>query len=103
MKNIKLIVATVFVFFAFGMNPVNAEGKNKTPVSATMTPAELQVLIDRLEEIKEMDRSLMTKDEKKELREEIRNTKEEIKRNNSGVYLSVGALLLIIILLIVLL
>jgi hypothetical protein len=103
MKTIKIIVSTIFVFFAFGMNPINAEGKNKTPVSATMTPAELQVLIDRLEEIKELDRSLMTKDEKKELREEVRNTKEEIKRNSGGVFLSVGALLLIIILLIVLL
>ncbi|RPA69699.1 hypothetical protein EF405_06795 [Cyclobacteriaceae bacterium YHN15] len=73
------------------------------PTESTMTPAELQVLIDRLEEIKEMDKSSLTKAEKKDLRIELRDTKEEIKRNNGGVYLSVGALLLVIILLIILL
>jgi hypothetical protein len=103
MKKIRILVAAVFLLLTFGLTPVFAIGNKKTPVEPTMTPAELQVLIDRLEEIKEIDKSLLTKSEKKELRTELRNTKEEIKRNSGGIYLSVGALLLVIILLIILL
>ena len=73
------------------------------PTESTMAPAELQVLLDRLEEIKEMDKTALSRVEKKDLRVELRDTKEEIKRNSGGVYLSVGALLLVIILLIILL
>lgn len=93
----------MFIFITFGLTPVTAMENKKMPVESTMTPEELQVLIDRLEEIKEMDKSSLTRAEKKELRSELRETKEEIKRNSGGVYLSVGALLLVIILLIILL
>lgn len=96
-------MATAVILFALGLSPVSAIGTNKLPVESTMTPAEIQVLIDRLEEIKEMDKTSMTKAEKKDLRNELRETKKEITRNGGGVYLSVGALILVIVLLILLL
>lgn len=103
MKKLRITLASLFVFFSFGLTPVIANGDKKMPTESTMTPAELQVLMDRLEEIKGMDRTSLTKAEKKDLRIELRDTKEEIKRNSGGVYLSVGALILVIVLLIILL
>jgi hypothetical protein len=102
MKNLRITLATVVILFSLGLSPVSAIGNKKIPVESTMTPAELQVLMDRLEEIKKINKSSLTKAEKKDLRNELRDTKEEIKRNG-GVYLSVGALILVIVLLILLL
>ena len=103
MKKIKFTTIAIFTLLTFGFAPIAALGNNKTPVESTMTPAELQVLIDRVEEIKAMDKSLLTKSEKKELRNELRETKKEIKNNGRGIYLSVGALLVVIVLLVLLL
>lgn len=66
-------------------------------------PAEVQKLYDRLEEIKAMDKSEMTRAEKKALRKEVRAIKSELRTTSSGVYLSVGAIIIIILLLILLL
>ncbi|WP_228779962.1 hypothetical protein [Aquiflexum lacus] len=103
MKNLRITWVTVFIFFSLSLSPVLAVGKGKTPVESTMTPVEIEVLKNRLEEIKKMDKSSLTKAERIELRKELRETKKEITRNNGGVYLSVGALILVIVLLILLL
>jgi len=60
-------------------------------------------MINRLEEIKALDKSSMTRVEKKELRKEVREIKANLKSSNNGVYLSVGAIIIIILLLILLL
>ncbi|MFN6944157.1 MAG: hypothetical protein ACK4ND_04350 [Cytophagaceae bacterium] len=62
-------------------------------------------LMDRLEEIKAIDKSDLTKEEKKELRKEIKGIKQDLKAQGggAGIYISGGALLLAIILLIILL
>jgi len=70
----------------------------------TAVPAEVQAMYDRLEEIKKMDKSELTRAEKKELRKEVRAIKADLKASgNGGVYLSVGAIIIIILLLILLL
>lgn len=66
-------------------------------------PAKVQVMLDRLEEIKEMDKSDLSRAEKKELRKEVRSIKKELRSTGNGVYLSVGAIIIIILLLILLL
>ena len=68
--------------------------------------AEAEVLIARLEEINEMDKSDLTRAEKRELRNEVRQIEKDLtlnSGNSGGVYLSVGALLIVILLLILLL
>ncbi len=60
-------------------------------------------MYNRLEEIKAMDKSSMTFSEKKALRKEVRTIKANLRSSNSGVYLSVGAIIIIILLLILLL
>jgi hypothetical protein len=50
-----------------------------------------------------MDKSELSSVEKKELRKEVRTIKKELKATGNGVYLSIGAILIIILLLILLL
>lgn len=54
----------------------------------------------RVEEIKSMDRSELSRNERKALRNELQEMKKEAKAMNGGVYLSVGAIIIIILLLI---
>jgi len=65
--------------------------------------AEVKVLELRLDEINAMDKSKMTSAEKKTLRKEVKSIKSSLREIGGGVYISVGALILILILLIVLL
>lgn len=66
-------------------------------------PAEVKIMLDRLEEIKKMDKSSLKSSEKKELRKEVRTIKKSLAASGNGVYLSIGAILIIILLLILLL
>lgn len=82
-----------------------AAEKNPTSVSNNPkeVPAEVKVLLNRLDEIKSMDKSSLNSSEKKELRKEVRAIKAELKSTGNGVYLSVGAIIIVILLLILLL
>lgn len=59
-------------------------------------------LLVRLNEINEMDISAMTSSEKNDLRKEVRDLKKE-QKNLDGLYISVGAAILIVLLIILLL
>ena len=72
------------------------------PTSSEM-PAEVKVMLNRLEEIKAMDKSELSSKEKKALRKEVKSIKAELRSTGNGVYLSVGAIIIIILLLIILL
>ena len=76
-----------------------------TTVTATVTSAEAAKMELRLTEIKAMDMKTMNSSEKKELRKEVRTIKSDMKAidNGGGVYISVGAAILIVLLLILLL
>ncbi|WP_113921970.1 hypothetical protein [Cognataquiflexum aquatile] len=103
MKKINVTLLAVMTFAFFSIGSVQAIGNNKGEAKPKMPESEMKILVDRLEEIKSMDRSMMDRSEKKELRTEVREINEEIKRDGGGVYLSVFALLLVIVLLILLL
>lgn len=62
-----------------------------------------QQLLNRLEEIRDMNKSGLTRLEKKSLRKEVKDIKKEMKAISGGVYLSVGAIIIIILLLILIL
>ena len=79
-----------------------AFAKDETPIANTEKPgkdARAQQLMNRLTEIRNMDKSHLTSSEKRELRKEVR----QIKKDSKGIYLSVGAIIIIILLLILLL
>ncbi len=79
-----------------------ATNSRLTNRSETMDAAEAQKLTSRLEEIKAMDKSSMTRTEKKALRKEVKAIQKSMD-SGGGIYLSVGAVILIIVLLIILL
>jgi hypothetical protein len=69
----------------------------------TNVPTDANTLLARLKEIKDMDRSGMSSVEKKALRKELRSMRHEIRSSHNGIYLSVGAVIIIVLLLILLL
>ena len=77
-----------------------------TPIANTEKPStdvRAQQLMTRLKEIRDMDKSSLTSSEKKTLRKEVREMKREVRRSSNGIYLSVGAVIIIVLLLIILL
>lgn len=85
-----------------GDDPVTAVAIETVDTDAALA-AESEALLARLEEINEMDKSDLTKAEKRDLRKEVRQIDKTLTLNGGGVYLSVGALILVIVLLIILL
>jgi hypothetical protein len=68
------------------------------------TSAEARTLLLRLNEINEMDKKGLSSTDKKNLRTEVISIKHQLKSmDGGGIYLSAGALILIVILLIILL
>jgi hypothetical protein len=67
--------------------------------STTTNAEEQSAILARVYEIKRMDKSNLSLSEKKELRTELKSLKKRY-RDGGGVYLSVGALIIIILLLI---
>ena len=76
---------------------------NSNDPKAEQNEAYAKQLSSRLEEIKAMDTKNMTRAEKKALRVEVKTIKKELAAVSGGVYLSIGAILLIALLLILLL
>ena len=114
MKTRKIIfhLFILLIFFSFqgfsegttaGSTPVTLPSK---AVIATMTEEQKQALVqemkERVEYIRAMDKSQLTKEERKALRTELKSMKKEA-REVTGVYISVGALIIIILLLIIIL
>ena len=108
----KSVILLVMAIASFTAVPAmaNVEPIDPPKTEATHTPnneaelaARAEVLKNRLEEIKAMDKSEMTRAEKKALRKEVKAIKAELAATSNGVYLSIGAIIIIILLLILLL
>jgi hypothetical protein len=65
--------------------------------------AEAKTLELRLNEINAMNKSKLTSSEKKNLRKEVKSISHRLREISGGIYLSVGAVLIIVLLLIILL
>jgi len=100
----KLIYSFALIFMlGISINTVSA-ATTKDKVEMTVEQkAQLEKITSRVEEIKAMDKSHMSKAERKELRKELKEMKKEARAMGGGVYLSVGAIIIIILLLILIL
>jgi hypothetical protein len=99
MKSVNVLRAfMLMIIFAVAAPTVNAT-PNVDPVEQK---AEMKRLENRLSEIKAVDKSKLSKEEKKALRGEVKQIKKEMKAVSGGVYISVGAILLIALLIILL-
>lgn len=103
----KLTLYTMLMITSLTLVPNQSAASTKNPITTTDTPkevpAEVKVLLSRLDEIKVMDKSELNSSEKKVLRKEVKTIKSTLKATGNGVYLSVGAIIIIILLLILLL
>lgn len=106
MKKIILCISTVLLLFTLIPTQLKATSDADNPLKSpteSVESAKADVLIARLAEIDAMDKSTMTSAEKKDLRKEVREIKSTLSEIGGGVYLSVGALILVIVLLVLIL
>ena len=101
----KFIYALVLVFtLGISTNTVSAADSKKAKTELTAEQkVQLEKLMNRVEEIRNMDKSHLSREEKRELRKELREMKAQAGTLNQGVYLSVGAIIIIILILILIL
>lgn len=83
-------------------NDNNGPGPAKKELTVDQQ-ARLDKIVERVNEIKNMDKSQLTRSEKKALRSELKDMKTQARGIGGGVYLSVGAIIIIILLLILIL
>jgi hypothetical protein len=98
-KTAILLVITLLLPFQSNAIIPDSLSTNKAKTEQMIANA----MINRLEQIKSMDKSNMTRVEKKELRKEVKSIKANLRSTGNGVYLSVGAIIIIVLLLILLL
>lgn len=109
MKTKHAFIIGSFMLF-LGTSSYGAENTNtpeipgKENTEKTLSPEErarLAEIENRIEEIKNMDMKSLTKEERKALKSELKEMKSEAKQMAGGIYISVGALILILILIII--
>jgi hypothetical protein len=108
MKKITFVVMAMFLSLTFYPGIANAATTTTTTPTSLVdknpnaTP-EAKVLLQRLDDIDRLDKSDLKSSEKKALRKEVRSIKSQLEAMGGYVYVSVGAIVLIVILLIILL
>ena len=81
---------------------ISASEKNPKTTAPTEIPAEIQVMLNRLEEIKGIDKSELNRASKKELRKEVRAINSKIRSSGNGIFLSSSAIIIILLVIILL-
>lgn len=102
MKKLIYALALVFILGFSANTTMAADRKDKVELTAEQQ-VQLKRITDRVEEIKNMDKSDLSKSERKALREELKEMKSQARAMGGGVYLSVGAIIIIILLAILIL
>ena len=104
----KLAICLMMTCLSLTLIPLQLNATTKTEPTSAPAPkpaesSEVKALELRLNEINAMDKSKMKSAEKKTLRKEVKTINHKMHDISGGVYLSVGAVVLIVILLIILL
>ena len=109
MKRITVLLMTILLSMSIVPSYATLETTpttSSTSTSATansVAKAASQVLISRLDEIKAMDKTNMSSADKKVLRKEVKSIRKTLRYEHGGIYLSLGAIIIIVLLLIILL
>jgi len=120
-KSIKMKKFVYFIVLFFAISTVSAADGNSKSKSAKeesditvvkdkitsekdvsakkMSEEEMNRLVKRVDEIRKMDKSKLSNEEKKDLRKELKEYKKEIKKRGYVLYLSGSAILIIILIL----
>ncbi|MFU8861356.1 MAG: hypothetical protein ACNA8K_13140 [Cyclonatronaceae bacterium] len=103
----KLIAGLITALMLMVLNPVAShavadKNANTAAINKNEEIERAEVLLKRLDEIKEMDVSAMSPSQKSELQEEVKTIQNDLRGLSGGVYISASALIIILLLLIVL-
>lgn len=109
----KTIIGVFMIIFSLGATTAfakkvdsgsNSESKAvKNETENKLTEEEVNHLRMRVEEIRDMDKSELTVEERRELKSELKEIKKNVKKGGGTVYIGAGTLILVIILVILLL
>lgn len=104
MKKFTILFVSFIALLAFSPVMLRAEDVVHVDATAPAVSPEMEAIKARINEIRAMDRSTLSRSEKKDLRMELRAMNSAAAAaNNNGIYLSIGAVVIIILLLILLL
>jgi len=108
MKKIIFVVMAIFLSLTFYPGMANAATTKTTAPTSLVdknpaASAEAKALMKRIDEIDRLDKSKLNSTEKKALRKEVRSIKKRLDAMGGYVYVSAGAVILIVILIIILL
>jgi hypothetical protein len=95
-------ILTAVLMLSFSSNSFASATDTKRPLTEQQQ-AEIQRIEQRVQEIKAMDKSQLSSQERKALRKELREMKAQARVASGGVYLSTAAIIIIILLLILIL
>mgnify|MGYP005813806625 CR=1 FL=1 len=112
MKRLSILLAFL-LFAAPAFASTNPDDKSVTPNKLTegvqpFTVEEVRAIEKRIMEIKDMDKSELSRDEKKALKKELREMRREIRERDEhhhrqgGIFISTGAIIVILLLIIIL-
>ena len=99
---LKNVVPVLFLTIGMTVNGYCAGSSSDAASATTITPAQAQEMLKRLEEIKAMEPDNLTRSERKMVKKEVKQIKKAM-RDYNGVYLSFGAIIIIVLLLILIL
>ena len=105
MRYLRSIILATLITFVIQIFPHEANASSKIidkPSIYILTRTKADSLIVRLNEIKLIDKSKLTRLEKSILRKEVKTINKDLVNGSGGIYLSVGAVLLLILLLVIL-
>lgn len=103
MKRSSIAAMMLCLTLGTASNLVSASEVKNDKVITVTNKAESKQLVNRLYEIKSMDKSQLTRADKQELRKEVLGIKHQLQATDPYIYISVGAALLIALILILLL
>ena len=104
MKKTVLVVFVCMLSMVAMPTTALANENNPAPITAVTEeiPAEVKVLLDRIDEIKAMDKRGLERSERRALRKEVRAIKKNLRASGNGIYISSGAIIIILLLIIIL-
>lgn len=102
----KIAICLMATCLSLTLLPLQSSAATITPATSIPAPtpaetAEAKILTLRLNEINMMDKSNLKSADKKNLRKEVRSINHKLREISGGVYLSVSAIIIIVILLVI--
>ena len=92
-----LSLTAVLIFTSMTTNAALVSS-NQPSKAMEQTDSRLAEIKQRVEEIRAMDKSQLSRMERKELRKELKNMKKELKRREGGIHISTAAIIAAIVL-----